>query len=264
MRGRDVGFFSVFFQVVGAIDFCQRNKFNLLIDFKNGPYFEREAGTNWWNYYFAENNFSFGPIDSEQVVVDDEWTQKIFSYYGRALSPKTACSYVDQVKIRRDILDKISVFLAENAEGKDLLGLHYRGTDKIHGAGKEAVKVPYEYIADEMGYYSNGCKFFIATDEQQLLDYMLHAFPGKVIHYNAIRSAGSESIHGGLAGQSMLKAGEDALIDCILLSKCQLLLRTDSNLSYACRFFNPQQKNLDLTKKYRRNIVHSTNKPTYC
>ncbi len=114
--------------------------------------------------------------------------------------------------------------------------------------------MPYEYIADEMHPYSDDCKFFIATDEQQLLDYMLHTFPEQVIHFNAIRSTGSQSIHGGLTGQSMFKAGEDALIDCILLSKCQLLLRTDSNLSYACRFFNPQQKNFDLTEKYLKTI----------
>ncbi len=42
----------------------------------------------------------------------------------------------------------------------------------------------------------------------------------------------------------------DALLDALLLSQCDFLLRTESNLSKSCRFFNPTQENINLSTEF--------------
>ena len=47
-----------------------------------------------------------------------------------------------------------------------------------------------------------------------------------------------------------MKEVENALIDCILLSKTDLLIRTSSNFSLASTFFNPKLPVIELSKRH--------------
>lgn len=254
MKGRDVGFFSIYFQVIGALDYCRRNCCNLRVDFNGGPYFEETAGSNWWQYYFDAHEFNFGPENERVITVDDIWSQKVFSYYGGSLSPIRAKSYVEMTRLKTEILRKAEQFLQDKKK-LSLCGVHFRGTDKMAGDGQEAAKLNYDFVVDQLNDLNSNYHFFVATDEQQFLEYIIDRFPGRVHYREAFRSADEKSIHSGVNGYSMYKAGEEALLDCLILSECSLLVRTDSNLSYACRFFNPGQKIINLTQKYLRSKV---------
>ncbi len=248
MKGRCVGFFSMFFQIIGAVHFCKKYKHNLIVDFVGGPYFEEAIGKNWWKYYFSRKQFDFsgGRVGHDRVL--NEWEQKDFSYYGRALASSVGNALVGVVGIHDTVLGKVIDFKNKNMDGHPVVGIHYRGTDKVSGKGKESDRVPYEDVLDYLEK-DNGCLFFVATDEQAFLDWMESVFADRVISYNALRSNSSASIHrGDIGGISKYKAGEDALIDCLLLASCNKLVRTDSNLSYACRFFNPRQKSIIMGK----------------
>ena len=245
MTGRDVGFFSMCFQVMGAVYFCEKYGHNLKVDFAGGPYFEEDIGDNWWEYYFSRKQFNFSRDKVGHARLLNEWEQKDFSYYGRALSSSVGHRLVDMLEIQDTILDKYIDFKSKNMAGHQVVGIHYRGTDKVIGKDKESDRVQYE---DIFAYLKQDvdARFFVATDEQAFLDRIKSIFADRVISYDALRSTNSASIHSGIAGASMHKAGEDALIDCMLLASCAKLVRTDSNLSYACRFFNPEQKYITL------------------
>lgn len=241
MTGRDVGFFSMCFQVMGAVYFCEKYGHNLKIDFVGGPYYEEGVGENWWEYYFSRKHFNFSGDKACRERLLNEWEQKDFSYFGRALSSPVGHRLIDILDIQDTILERYVDFKSENLDGQQVVGIHYRGTDKVSGKGKESDRVPYEDVFDYLKQNTDS-RFFVATDEQAFLGQIERVFGARVISYNALRSNDSASIHSGLAGASMYKAGEDALIDCLLLSSCAWLVRTDSNLSYACRFFNPTQR----------------------
>jgi hypothetical protein len=80
-------------------------------------------------------------------------------------------------------------------------------------------------------------KIFVATDEEPFLEFMQKKFPGKVAAIDAIRSKNGAPIH--TSARNGYKKGEDALIDCILLSKCSKLYKMASNLSDVSMRFNP-------------------------
>lgn len=60
MEDRDAGFFSLYFQVLGAIDFCKRTRCNLVLNFNSGLYVDSQVGPNWWEYYFEGADFISG------------------------------------------------------------------------------------------------------------------------------------------------------------------------------------------------------------
>lgn len=81
-------------------------------------------------------------------------------------------------------------------------------------------------------------KIFVASDEMNFFQYLNAEFPGKIFAYdNTEKYRGSYS------------AGETALIDCVLLSRCNLLIKTSSNLSLASTYFNPEIRVIELNER---------------
>ncbi|QXD33009.1 hypothetical protein [Candidatus Pelagisphaera phototrophica] len=256
MEDRNAGFFSLFFQVVGALKFCEERGSNLTINFNTGPYVEREKGINWWSYYFESDSFRFNQQHARIFEITDREEQCLFSNYGRNLPIKEANKIVSQIKIKRELTSKVSTFAEKNFKDKKIIGIHYRGTDKVSGKRKESDRVPYEYITQHLEGYGPEYLFFLASDESQFLNAMQDHFHKRVCFYNAIRSDNGTALHNRINNYSMYKIGEDALIDCLLLSQCEKLIRTDSNLSLACSFFNPDQQVINITKEFMRRRSH--------
>ena len=57
LGARDAGGLSLFFQVIGAIEFCQNGEHNLLVDFNTGYYLDTKKGDNWWRYDFETDQY---------------------------------------------------------------------------------------------------------------------------------------------------------------------------------------------------------------
>lgn len=254
MVDRPAGFFSVYFQVLGALDFCIRYGFNLVLNFSGGLYLDSESGSNWWEHYFETSQFHFSPIATQPVrLVLNTAEQCIFSYHGRYLPLHRGFFLTTQIQIRQSILDRVDQFARAHLDGRYVVGVHYRGTDKVNGVNAEAVRVPY---AEVVRYLTESCSpmthFFVATDEQACLEELQSKFDPRIIHYNAFRSRDGNPVHASSAIHSRTKIGEDALTECLLLSKCGRLIRTESNLSDACCFFNPTLPVVTLSKRIRR------------
>ena len=87
----------------------------------------------------------------------------------------------------------------------------------------------------------------MATDDYYFLAYMQAHFPGHIIAIDAIRSDGGVAVHFTEKSLNYVK-GEDAIVDCVLLSKCDFILKTSSNLSNCSIKFNPIVPIIELNK----------------
>ena len=85
--------------------------------------------------------------------------------------------------------------------------------------------------------------------QKQFLGYMQSTFPGRVTSYSTLRSSNNQPIDYSSSFSPYLR-GEEALIDCLLLSKGRILIRTSSNLSLWSTYFNPSLPVVELTKRY--------------
>ena len=158
---------------------------------------------------------------------------------------KKVNQYIEKyVKPRQEIKQKIEDYTNQYFDGT-VIGVHVRGTDK-----KSESKIgqrPFVTIEDYLRVLEEtlenfpGASIFVASDNNEAIAKIFKKFRNnKIIVYNCTRMKSYDSIipvH--LSSQSGPKAGEEALIDCLLLSNCDHIICTDSNLSAAALYFNP-------------------------
>jgi hypothetical protein len=151
------------------------------------------------------------------------------------------------IKIRAPIQKEIDDFVATQFGDAFVLGVQYRGTDKV----SEAPRVSYERVMEEIKNQIKGkknFKIFVATDETALLAEVKKTYPNKVLSQDATRSSDGKPVH--FSGHDGFKIGKEALIDCLLLSKTHFLIRTSSNLSLWATYFNPELSQIELSQRY--------------
>lgn len=253
LRSRDSGMFSIFFDVLALLKQYEKGKFESIeVDFHDtGLYYSTEQGFNWWSYYFEP--IKYGSGDGTPVP-----------FYGMQLGVKPGdiefrTSKVEanklinrHVKVKQFILNEVVTFTRDHFKDHFVIGIHYRGTDKIC----EAKRVSYQYVDEKLQkilqfHNTDDFMIFIATDEQEFINYMSSLYPDRVCWVmEAERSTNGLPLHQGNDIDPYL-AGKYALIDCLLLSKTDYLLRTSSNLSLASTYFNPTLPVLEISQRRR-------------
>ena len=154
------------------------------------------------------------------------------------------------IKIKSAIQDKLTDFAGYKFQNHFIIGIHFRGTDKY----KEAPQVSYETVWQAIlthieSRHLKKFKIFVATDEQNFLTYITEKFPKKIIFQDISRSKNEIGLH-FQSQTSPFQMGEEALLDCLLLSKSHVLIRTDSRLSLWAAYFNPHVPVISLNTNY--------------
>ncbi len=236
------GLFAEFGSVLGMLEHYDKWKriyAGVKVDFKDqGLYFDPAFGPNWWGYYFEP--IAIGPGDSAATQAITDRQHDIFAHRAEnRLSRKKGAALIDRyIRVRRRITTKVETFVQTNFKDRFVIGVHYRGTDKI----KEAPRISYETVCASVQdaiVSANAERFriFVATDEQEFLDYILGVFPQMICYCDATRSTDGKRLHD--SDENNFRKGEEAIIDCLLLSRCHTLVRTESNLGLCATFFNP-------------------------
>lgn len=254
------GLFSVFLTVINYLDLYDSGDINgLFVDFKNhGLYYDPAYGLNSWNYYFEPINF--GSPENADVDYSAAIETGRISYLAEVgLSKARIAELVNKyIHVKPEILKEVNEFVTQNFNGNYVIGIHYRGTDK----SGEAARISYENVSSAVNDFVNEHQIkdylvFVATDEEQFLSYMQNAFEGKVVSKDCLRSSNLNPVHYfNPKNVSPHNAGKEALMDCLLLSKCNHLIRTSSCLSLVSTYFNPDLSDIELNKRithcYRR------------
>jgi Nodulation protein Z (NodZ) len=236
------GMFVTFnYVLAGLYKYDRREVDALRVDFgKHGLYYDPAMGPNWWNYYFEP--IELGKIDMNNL---ERYSGKqindmpIFAL--KVLPRKEANALINKyVKLKPQINAKVIDFARRHFSGHHIIGVHYRGTDKYkeirrisYGAAEEIILKAIREAEKSRKKY----KIFVATDEQKFLDYMKEKHASKIVHIEAIRSQDGSPVH--FRDDEHYRIGEEAILDCLLLSRCSVLVRTASSLSAASEQFNP-------------------------
>ena len=229
------GLFATMTYVLGALELYEQGTFEgLTVNFyKTGLYYEPAVGNNWWNYYFDPIFLPPKPNQKPRKMTLQEINCACRA--GLALPRERRYQLLEKhVKVQPHIQKKIAQFIQDHFQGRQVIGVHYRGTDKkkeVPRVSFEAVDAAIEALALSEAY------LFIATDEAAFLEHMHERYPGKVIATPAIRSADGRPVH--FESLDKYRIGEEAVIDCLLLSHCDFLIRTHSDLSRYATYFNP-------------------------
>ncbi len=240
------GFFSEFFEVIGAIDILERTETaGFEVNFENrGIYYQSTLGNNFWEYYFDPIKVEFQKENKPTLFPVG------YSTYARREMPLIRGKEIidTYIRIKPHIQKEIGDFLENCFNGFHILGIHYRGTDKH----LDSPKVDYDLFVAQISKYLDSItgpkKIFVATDECDFLNYIRAKFGDLVMACDIERSVKGEPIH--YRGVNQYYYGKTALIDCLLISHCDFLICNVSNLNRASRFFNPNLRAIELNKHY--------------
>lgn len=236
------GLFSEVAAVIGALEHYEKWRgihAGLRVDFgDHGLYHEATAGDNWWQYYFEP--IDLGAVAGAAVRAVAPVQHDAFAYRVEQTMPRaTAAALVERhVRVKPALLDAVDRFWRERIATEMVIGVHYRGTDK----SEDLAVVPYHAVStairtlQEAGALGRGA-IFVATDDQGFLEHVRHAFPGQVCALDMRRSDDGRPLH-KTRGNGFAR-GAEAVMDCLLLARCQRLVRTPSNLGLCSTFFNP-------------------------
>jgi hypothetical protein len=160
--------------------------------------------------------------------------------YEHLLSLEDASSIFSKYyEVAPEILGELSVMARALQIGAHTLGVHYRGTDKEVETGRVTWHTFIEAVQETISENPHIRNILLSSDEPEFLAFfhqqiwtlqiievpsLLLSRNGKPPHYSG---------HDGLA------VGREALLTCLLLSQCGLLLKTPSFLSAWSKIFNP-------------------------
>ncbi len=237
------GLFAEFGAVLGMLEHYEtwHNQYaGVMVLFKDqGLYYDPALGENWWEYYFEPINIVGSERSAITRVIDTyqhiQFSVRATSKMARASGHRLISQYI---RVKPHIQQKVDAFVNENFNGASIIGIHYRGTDKSAEAPRISYETVLATVQEKLGAVgAEHYRLFLATDEQAFLDRMLNHFANKLIYCKTFRSTDGKPTHGRNADTH--KRGEDAVIDCLLLSRCHYLIRTQSNLGLCATFFNP-------------------------
>lgn len=157
--------------------------------------------------------------------------------------------------ISEDVMCEVEDFCCRNFSGGRVLGVHYRGTDKV----QESPMVSYDRIKRNIEHYlelyPDTQRVFIATDDMRFMETIERDSLGRPLIYrnDSFRSRDGLSIHES-AHTDKYEINKDAIVNCLILSKCHALLKTASILSGWSKLFNPQLPIVMLSAPYDEHL----------
>ncbi len=247
------GFFASLNCVLNHLWWCdQNNKIPIVYWDHRSPYYKPggfNGRSNVWEYYFEPvSHLNYKPSNP----IFRKWSPfQNFLFCGDYSTQKTRESAYQVIskfiKIQPIVQRKIDNFYQKNMQNKYTVGIHLRGTDKW----REAKLVsPEKIISIALQYADKDTQFLLASDEQVLMNRMINLLKGhKVIYYNCYRSNSSNPLWVKQQKPPIAQLGEDVLVEVQLLSKCDLLIHTISNVSTGALYFNPTLEHILVTQK---------------
>ncbi len=227
---------------------CERHNLTPCFMSTSPQYVDPTLGPDWFEYFFR--NLQLSPEDNERIksgqvpicridgIRQLGLPENYDSQLNLEIGPRLVHKYIG---IRKQVLEKVDVFFDRYLKDKLVLGIHYRGTDK------SAEARPVTYLAFKKSickFLNQNSKFdclFVASDEQSFVDFIVDEFSHTLpvfYHDDQERSKTEVAIHRSKSGDRYKKA-EEAVLNCLLLSRGNALIKNASFLSAWSKMFNP-------------------------
>lgn len=148
------------------------------------------------------------------------------------------------LRTKRWIDNLVEKYWADYLQGLKVAGVHFRGTDKF-GTESKPISHADVFAAMERALAEGFDQLFLATDDPVFSSEARRKFGKRCVDFST-----PPGLPHYQDTQNNFRKGAVALIDCLLLSRCQLLIKTPSLLSAWCKVFNPDIKVQTIGRPY--------------
>lgn len=251
---RPWGLFSNLLHIIDNLYWCKLNKFYPKILWNNGLYCVNYNIDNVWDYYFEKIIIDYTPNCNNLSYISDTFKVDNFifenvsnlersklwdinSFLKNEMRENVSYIIKKYVKINKIINDKINDFTFD----KKTIGVHIRGTDYSY-----IKNIGINKFIDSIKNIDNyeDCDIFVASDNFESIELVKNTFKN-VKYYPCIyrQEKYASKQPSCFVNDTNKKAhGEEVLIESILLSKCNKIVCTTSNVSLFALLYNPNNE----------------------
>ena len=246
------GFFSNVLYVLNHLIVADKYNFIPVIDMENFEGFYNEEskinGTlNSWEYYFYQpSNYSLKEVyKSKNVIITSNKTFKNYKYRAFNRYKDLKKVFIKYIKIKKNIINEADKIIKKiNINKKNMIGLHWRGTD--HKFLPNHPQPPSRsQIYAKIKKAKNRKKFdkiFVVTEDLCNLKILLKKYKSKILYLNSFRSTKSSDFSNFKRKNHRYKVGKDSLIEVLVLSHLDYLICSESNISDFAKFISSNNK----------------------
>lgn len=233
------GFFSMITQAVSNLHDLRGQYSRFYFDYsENALYRDLRFGEqNYFNNYFEQDKSLLASPRKKFIDWTTDWALRRDAWHSMTGVFRDEVSGIlrQHLRIKERILLKIDAIRQEKFEGRKILGLHKRGTDHhLHG---ELLGIDNYYSVVDQHIDQYDC-LYLATDEDDTLHSFKQRYKDKLIYVEDFyRSSDRNCVHEHNFADNY-KKGEDVLIEAVLLSSVDLLLKTRSNITLFSILYN--------------------------
>jgi hypothetical protein len=245
----NAGLFAIMQMILFILMHCRENQLYPDITAKGGLYGDETATVDWFGALFEAIQVPSPSIASRLAERTNIRTSRIrdagelgfrSQYEMRQSLAEASELFNAHYRPSPAVTAQVDSIVKKVGISKTTLAVHYRGTGKVHEAGFVAWPPVCERVATIASNDPRLTEIFLATDEVEFARYFKNwqfklAVIVAPVEYLPV---GSRPIH--FSGHPGLAIGREALITCLLLTRCGFLLKTPSYLSGWAKIFNPE------------------------
>ena len=183
---------------------------------------------------------TYTPELTGSTVSLEELKQNHAHGYGHDFAYAHRC-WTSMFRFHAGLLARVDEFWTTHAVSGEVLGLHYRGTDKNTDPMQTNPVTHYQFLCiveDFLATHPAVKSIFVATDDAVFLERIRSLC--EVFSIPQQRASGGSPLWNAHDATKNLRLAEDALLDCLCLARCTYVLKGMSQLSAFAKIFNPQ------------------------
>ena len=247
------GFFSIFFTILINLQFIKNKKLIPIVDLENfhTKYNERlkiNKTYNSWEYYFQNfSKFNLNEIYRSKNVFFSNLKIDTRKFVNIKTIKQFRKIIKDQLKINKKIIKIFKKIYKKKFQNHKVVGLHFRGSDMKNTPNhpfpltfKQVYNIIDELIA------KNYDKIFLVTEEKKYVKILQQKYKQKLIFLNSFRTNDNKLFTHYSRKYHRYKLGKEILIEALLLSKCDILVSTKTNVILSALSFSSKPKKIIL------------------
>ena len=179
--------------------------------------------------------------DSEFIIIEKKYWLPFHPTVDITLNIVRSNFLVEKyLRVRNHVRAEVDEFCQKHFSNKEILGVHFRGTDK----SVEAPVVSYDKclrnICSYIDRYPETGAIYLSSDENRFINYIATHFDRRpIITRNDFHRSNTHMpvhLNPAIDNRAVI---HDALVNCLILARSAALMKTSSYLSAFSKIFNP-------------------------
>ena len=238
----NLGFFAQLNWCIYILAYCEQHRLHPRIRL-TGPQYSDLPNHDWFHDFFEDKLEALAKAGSRTSALSIRHIRE--TRFAAQYAPSMSIEWAHRLfamyfAVKPEIESYVTEFVAREFGG-GAIGLHFRGTDKRLEADPVDWPRCFRAVAKLAADQPHLKKLFVSSDEPLFIEWLSREATGTfsvVVHPDQERSRDTQAVHTNPTGSGHRK-GFEALVNCLLLSRCTALIRTASFLSGWSSIFNP-------------------------